>query len=1568
MWFVLCASLASAQTTYHLHAEASTTAGRLKLITAGPDAATSFLQSADLKSAAVGEKLVKEWDTPTGIPGTAGAIAMNQTITLVVWMKKTANQGLMVPRAKVFLNSAAGASLCTATGGSPLSITLTNYSLMCTVPASVPITATDRFYVWLGVNLTTASAAATFKAEADIEGTLNGSNDTRITIPPIMPPPTITSLTPPSGAIGQNIVITGTNFGATQAAGASTVKFFNNLPATIVNWAATSITATVPASAADGNVTVTVAGQAANSVFDVVPRPTITSLSPTTGTVGTALTINGTNFGNPKAPTSTVTINGTPVTAFTSWIATKIVCTVPAGATTGPVVVTVGNAPNTGTTTFTVTGPPQITNVSPASASNPTQITITGTSFGNSQITGSLVKFNTLTASVASWSNTSILLTVPAAAVSGSLTVTTSAGGVSNAWPFSAPPNITSITPNPAGVGAAVAVNGTNFGTAGTLTFNGTQVTPTSWITTKVMLTAGITGPVIVTVNGVSSASTPFTLVPALLLSTVVPDHASVGSTVTLYGLNFGSSQGASTLKVNGVTVTTINSWSDNEISAVIPTGAPATGNIVLSVAGLSGSIPFTVEPRPNIASLSPNQGPAGTVVTIAGTAFGSSASYDRGGNTVTFNGIIATVTSWSDTSIVVTSPLGATTGPVIVTRNIDTSNSSTFTVPAAPFIQSLSPIAAAPGATVIVRGVNLGSTGSLKFNGTVANVTNWTSSSLTTTVPPLATSGPVVATVGLVASNGMAFSVLGTGTIAGAITQSAGGAAIQGATVQAMQTGVVKGTATSSVTGAYTIGALPSGTYDLKVTAAGLGTRLTPDIAIANGATATVNVTLSAAGAVGGTITQSDLSTPVPNAGIVVYRGSTALASVTSTTIGTYSIPGLSADSYRLEVAAAGFVTQSQPSVSVVSGGTTTLNVGLSGPGLAPINYVYDELGRLASVIDRAGDAAVYNYDAVGNLLSIDRINASTVSIVSFLPSSGPVGTVVMVSGTGFSPILAQNAVTVNGTAATVAAASATELTITVPGGATTGPIAVTSPSGTAGSTGPFTVADTGAPTITGVNPPMADPGSTITITGTNFTSPADSSVIVKLNGTVLSFVSSVTPTAIEVVLPQDVTSGKLTVATPFGLAVSANDFFVISSTFAGFTGRMTVGGSLSVPLDQGAYVLFDGTAGQRVAFVVSGASGCSGYLRHPDNGFTNLALPCPGGSSGPTDVVTLPLTGTYMIAAGGSGTATLSLLVVPPNTVAPIVPGGAPVTVTSSVPGPQSTLTFNGVIGQSVTLEVSGNTYGSCWLYLNPPTGFSIVSSPCPAPGGYFAPAPLLSGGQYSLVIQPWNGSTGSLTVALTAAATAPITIDGPPVTVSTAAAGQTAHVSFSGTAGQRLFASVTNDSFACGAFQLIRPDGTIEVNAMGGPCAGQSTSTMDLPILPVTGTWSLLRNPAGLTTGSGTFALATVPADASGGDLSVGGPPASVTVTASGQRAFFTFSGTISETVTIQVTGNTIANAGIRVIAPDGNLLPEMTLSGSTLSFTTGTLQNTGTYTIMIDPSGTNVGSVTIGVVTP
>lgn len=76
----------------------------------------------------------------------------------------------------------------------------------------------------------------------------------------------------------------------------------------------------------------------------------------------------------------------------------------------------------------------------------------------------------------------------------------------------------------------------------------------------------------------------------------------------------------------------------------------------------------------PTITLLNPNSGAVGTSVTITGTDFGAV----QGNGTVRFNGVLATITSWADTSIVCVVPDLATTGPVVVTNNSGLSSAGT--------------------------------------------------------------------------------------------------------------------------------------------------------------------------------------------------------------------------------------------------------------------------------------------------------------------------------------------------------------------------------------------------------------------------------------------------------------------------------------------------------------------------------------------------------------------------------------------------------------------------------------------------------------------------------------------------------------------------------------------------------------------------------------------------------------------------------------------------------------------------------------------------------------------------
>jgi len=80
-----------------------------------------------------------------------------------------------------------------------------------------------------------------------------------------------------------------------------------------------------------------------------------------------------------------------------------------------------------------------------------------------------------------------------------------------------------------------------------------------------------------------------------------------------------------------------------------------------------------------------------------------------------------------------------------------------------------------------------------------------------------------------------------------------------------------------------------------------------------------------------------------------------------------------------------------------------------------------------------------------------------AVLAVTSFAPASGPVGTSVIITGSGLT---GATAVTFNGTTATFTVGSDSSITATVPVGATTGSIKVTTPGGAATSTTDYTVA----------------------------------------------------------------------------------------------------------------------------------------------------------------------------------------------------------------------------------------------------------------------------------------------------------------------------------------------------------------------------------------------------------------------------------------------------------------------------------------------------------------------------
>ena len=176
----------------------------------------------------------------------------------------------------------------------------------------------------------------------------------------------------------------------------------------------------MPAGAGTGPLTVTTPDGTATSSGSFTagaPNLAISGFAPASGIVGSKVTITGSGF---TAATS-VAFNGTAA-AFTVNGPTSITATVPAAGSAGKIAVRAGSTTATSSTAFLLL--PTISSISPTSAAVGAKVVITGTGFVHATHVG----FNGFNASYKVVSPTEIDTTVPAAAKSGPIRVTTPGG------------------------------------------------------------------------------------------------------------------------------------------------------------------------------------------------------------------------------------------------------------------------------------------------------------------------------------------------------------------------------------------------------------------------------------------------------------------------------------------------------------------------------------------------------------------------------------------------------------------------------------------------------------------------------------------------------------------------------------------------------------------------------------------------------------------------------------------------------------------------------------------------------------------------------------------------------------------------------------------------------------------------------------------------------------------------------------------------------------------------------------------------------------------------------------
>ncbi|MBY0426156.1 MAG: IPT/TIG domain-containing protein [Cytophagales bacterium] len=429
--------------------------------------------------------------------------------------------------------------------------------------------------------------------------------------------PTVTSFTPRSGSSGTYVVITGTKL-----SGATGVKF-NGVDATSFTVSSnTTIYAYVPAGATTGRISVVTPQGTAVSSYDFVigSAPSISSIYPTSGVVGSTVYVNGVNFTN-LTSVKFGSINAT----YSVTNSNQLAVVVPAGFSSSTISVTNSSGSSTSSSVFTVGVVPVVSSFSPGSGISGTQVTLTGSGFSSA----SQVNFGGISAPFSIISPTRIVTTVPANAVTAPISIINSLGsGVSSNSFVINSPAITSFVPQSGYSGQLVSIFGANFSGITSVKFNGvnaasfTQINPT--LVTAFTPSSFSTGPIsfvygsgtVTSSNlfcyGSCSNSTPF-------ITSLSTTQGMIGSTVSIFGSNFFN---INSVNIGGVSAAfrTINS---GLILMTVPGNVSSGAVTVVNSLGSGSYYSFTVV-SPVINGINPLFGNAGSgvLVTITGVNF----------------------------------------------------------------------------------------------------------------------------------------------------------------------------------------------------------------------------------------------------------------------------------------------------------------------------------------------------------------------------------------------------------------------------------------------------------------------------------------------------------------------------------------------------------------------------------------------------------------------------------------------------------------------------------------------------------------------------------------------------------------------------------------------------------------------------------------------------------------------------------------------------------------------------------------------------------------------------------
>src|SRR5579864_3210222 len=403
----------------------------------------------------------------------------------------------------------------------------------------------------------------------------------------------------------------------------------------------------------------------------------------------------------------------------------------------------------------------------------------------------------------------------------------------------------------------------------------------------------------------------------------------------------------------------------------------------------------------PVILSLNNTSAAPGTLIAVNGMYFGTS----QGTSTITFNGTVPTLYSWSYSQIYAYVPTGATSGPLLVTVNGIASNSIVFNVQQTPTITSISPSSGAAGTVITINGTSFGNSydPAPQVLGAPFTVTatSWTQTSLQAVIPLSAYPEVQSLTVkqNTRSSSAVNFTVVGTPGISSLSPTS--GAPGTPVTINGSNFGSTQGSSTVTFNGVPAASITTWGTSSI--------TAVPPS----NVTTGPINVTVNS-----------------------INSNPTQTFTVTTPAIGNLSPPAAAVGAL-VNINGSGFYSQ----------GLTT-QVYLNGVQV-PIAYwggnpTYPSMGTNQLTVRVPTGATSGNLTVVIGSVTSNAV-AFTVeappSVTAITPTQGQIGDTVLITGSGFGATQSSSTISFYpGNNAQVVDWSDTAIHVIVPGGTSTG------------------------------------------------------------------------------------------------------------------------------------------------------------------------------------------------------------------------------------------------------------------------------------------------------------------------------------------------------------------------------------------------------------------------------------------------------------------------------------------------------------------------------------------------